>query len=131
MLKALFAFLFLVPPLVIAAAPAEVRTGASSYSLSTSERVDLAAKAVNGDNAAARRLARHHDFVAGDPATGLRFLTLAAARNDPEAQYELGLRLIAMRGVDKEEGILWLERAAGSGHRQAMSELERLRTKDR
>lgn len=55
------------------------------------------------------------------PAEAVRWLTLAAQQNHPEAMHQLGRCYIAGTGVEADEaqGVTWIARAAALGHSTA------------
>jgi TPR repeat protein len=69
-------------------------------------------------------------FATPDADQAASFYEQAAEAGDAEAQYRLGRLLLSGRTAgeaDAERGAVWLQRAAGQGHAQARSTLERLK----
>ena len=87
------------------------------------------AAATQGDREAQYHLGNlylyHHDIPLVDnedpDRTGAMWIIDSATRGFPEAQYTLGLLLLAGTGVrlDPSEGIVWIRKAASGGHQRA------------
>ncbi|QJE72492.1 hypothetical protein HHL28_04735 [Aerophototrophica crusticola] len=62
-------------------------------------------------------------FAAGDLTTAHKAFLASAEAGDPTGQFLVGQMLLQGRGVDKDPaaGLVWLEKAAASGHVGAMS----------
>jgi len=60
-----------------------------------------------------------------DETEAVRWLGLAAARGNVDAQYDLGMAYLRGRGVAKSDsiGYDWLDKAAKQGHSEAKKEL--------
>jgi hypothetical protein len=70
---------------------------------------------------------------AGDHRTAYRGFKRLAMQDHPGAQYQLGMLLLAGKGVaqDTTQGIEWLKRAAGNGSYLAANELAQIYTSGR
>jgi TPR repeat protein len=93
--------------------------------LSKEDIKELSNKAEKGNDSAAYRLYQYYYYVELEHSVKeLYWLKKAAKNGNPDAQYELGRKLI---NSDMTQAIYWYTKAAQSGHVKARAEIDRLR----
>jgi TPR repeat protein len=104
-----------------------LREQGMAYELTQRDREKLELRANANDADASFRLSEFYLYARREERIGLRWLRLSAEQGHIIAQNNLAIRLLATKDpYSKQEGIMWLERAAAAGDELARKRLSQI-----